>query len=75
MSAESPAHYIVPGTDIQLIDILRRKSAQFTDPFEFFLWASAMQYAFRYMAKGEADKDLAKENVYMTWLREHRAGR
>jgi len=68
----SPRHYTIPGTNLELIDILKIKSELFSDPWEFFLWASAMQYLFRYMAKGEPDKDLQKENTYATWLREYR---
>ena len=66
-----PAHYLIPGRDLELIDVLRAKSGQFTDPWEFFLWASFMQYAFRYRVKGEVVKDLRKANTYLQWLREY----
>jgi len=68
----SPAHYRIAGTDLELIDVLKSKAIYFSDPWEFFLWASGMQYLFRYMVKGEPDKDLQKEHAYTNWLREYR---
>jgi hypothetical protein len=65
-----PSHYVVPGLNIELIDILKAKSRVATNCWEFFLWASAMQYIFRYSSRGCPGPDLEKAMVYLGWLKD-----
>lgn len=66
---ENPSHYDVPGTTVQLIDVIRAASFQGLMPqYEFFLWASAMQYMMRFTKKGTPYEDLKKCRVYLNWL-------
>ena len=65
-----PAHYMIPGMDCELVDIIKAKSRVATDCWQFFLWASCLQYLWRYDVKGEPQKDLGKALVYLTWLKE-----
>lgn len=68
-SPENPTHYNVPGTNLQLIDVLRAASYEGALPsWEFFLWSSMMQYAFRFSHKGTPYDDLKKCRVYLDWL-------
>lgn len=64
---ENPNHYNVPGTKVQLIDVLKEAALDY-DPWDFFLWASVMQYAFRWRYKGSPLNDLKKCRVYLNWL-------
>jgi hypothetical protein len=66
----SPAHYVIPGLNIELIDVIKAKSKVATDCWQFFCWASCLQYLFRYNVKGEPECDLNKALVYLTWLLE-----
>jgi len=66
---ENPSHYDVPGTGAQLIDILRSAGEMGVLPaWEFFLWSSMLQYAFRFYRKGTPHDDLKKCRVYLNWL-------
>jgi len=66
---ENPSHYDVPGTGVQLIDIIHSAGEQgILRPWEFFLWSSLMQYAFRFWRKGTPYDDLKKCRVYLDWL-------
>jgi hypothetical protein len=62
-------HYVVPGLDIEVIDLIKAKSRVATNAWEFFLWSSCLQYLWRYDVKGEPGKDLDKASVYLDWLR------
>lgn len=62
-----PKHYNIPGTTVQLIDVLR-EAAEDYEPWHFFLWASIMQYATRWRHRGEPLNDLKKCQVYLGWL-------
>lgn len=69
MSERVPVlHYAIPGTELEVIDLIRAKARVATDCWEFFLWASAIQYIFRYDVKGEPVNDLGKALVYLGWL-------
>ena len=63
-----PAHYLVPGTDIQLIDVIKSKMT--LAEWRKFCWGSAAQYVFRILDKGEPGKDIGKAKVYLNWLEE-----
>jgi hypothetical protein len=65
-----PSHYVVPGLNIELVDILKAKSRVATDCWQFFLWASCMQYLFRYSVRGCPGPDLEKAMVYLGWLKD-----
>jgi len=68
-SPENPTHYNVPGTNLQLIDVLKSSSSDMgLPPWEFFLWSSVMQYALRFSHKGAPYDDLKKCRVYLDWL-------
>ena len=71
----SPMHYAIPGTDIELIDLIHAKSRVSTDTWGFFLWASCLQYLWRFDLKGEPSKDLGKAMTYLTWLKQAVDGR
>ena len=62
-----PTHYIIPGHDIELIDVLRSKMTK--QEWEKFCWASAGQYWFRCLSKGDAVADIGKLITYATWLK------
>jgi len=66
---ENPTHYNVPGTDKQLIHVLEAASWDY-EPWDFFLWASVMQYIMRWRYKGTPIADLRKARVYLDWLLE-----
>jgi hypothetical protein len=70
MSRVPVPHYVIPGLDLELVDIIKAKSRVATNAWEFFLWASCLQYLWRYDLKGEPGKDLDKAIVYLTWLKE-----
>ena len=74
MKRQPVKHYEVPGLGIELIDILEAKSRVATKPWEFFLWASAMQYIWRYDLKSSPLDDINKAIVYLTWLQRAVAG-
>ena len=61
-------HYLIPGTDLELIDIIKSKLS----PAEWrkFCWASAIQYCYRVLDKGELKRDCDKAITYLTWLKE-----
>lgn len=63
----NPKHYDIPGTGVQLIDVLEAASYDY-EPWDFFLWASMLQYAFRWRYKGTPLDDLRKCRVYLNWL-------
>ena len=64
----SPPHYKIPGTTIQLIDVIEAKMSR--DEWRRFCWGSALQYAYRVLDKGEPIKDCEKAIVYLTWLKD-----
>lgn len=66
---ESPKHYQIPGMNIEVIDLIKAYQYAITDPWRFFLWASALQYIMRFALKGEPEKDLGKGLTYLTWLK------
>ena len=68
MTRPKVSHYVIPGTELELIDVLRLCLT--TAEFQAVLWASLEQYAFRWWKKGDAVKDLEKLLVYSTWLLE-----
>jgi len=65
---EPVSHYLIPGTDLELIDIIKAKMS----PAEWrkFCWASALQYVYRLLDKGEPEKDADKGITYLTWFKE-----
>ena len=65
---DPPPHYVIPGTDLELIDVIKSKMT----PAEWrkFCWGSALQYVFRILDKGEARRDIGKAKVYLSWLEE-----
>lgn len=63
-------HYLIPGLGIETIDLIQAYSKVATNAWEFFLWASALQYVMRYSLKGEPSKDLGKAITYLTWLKQ-----
>lgn len=65
-----PSHYVVPGLNIELVDIIKAKSRVATDCWQFFCWASMMQYAWRWDLRGCPGPDLEKAMVYLGWLKE-----
>jgi len=64
----SVSHYLIPGTNLELIDIIHSKMS----PAEWrkFCWGSALQYVWRLMDKGEPEKDADKGITYLTWFKE-----
>ena len=62
-------HYQIPGLDLELIDIIQAKAKVATNAWEFFLWASCLQYLWRYDLKGESGKDLCKATTYLACLK------
>lgn len=64
----SPAHYLIPGQDIQLVDIIKSKLT--VGEWQAFLWASMEQYCYRLAWKGQAKDDIDKLIVYAGWLKE-----
>ena len=62
------AHYAIPSLNCELIDIIRAKAGVASDPWRFFLWASCLQYLWRYDLKGEPRKDIDKAKTYLAWL-------
>lgn len=75
MSRPKVKHYEIPGTELELVDIIEAKSKVAKDPWEFFLWGSCLQYLWRYDLKSDPVSDLDKALVYLTWLRRVYAGR
>jgi hypothetical protein len=68
-SPQNPSHYNIPATNVQLIDVIRSASYEWSIPkWEFFLWSSMIQYAFRFHKKGTPYDDLRKCRVYLDWL-------
>jgi len=63
-----PSHYVVPGLGIELIDIIKAKGKIATNCWEFFCWASCLQYLWRFDLRGCPGPDLEKAMVYLTWL-------
>ena len=61
-------HYLIPGTELELIDIIRAKMTLLE--WRKFCWASAIQYVYRLMDKGEPVKDAEKGITYLTWFKE-----
>jgi len=66
-SPQCPPHYNIPGTKVQLIDVLKDAADAYL-PWDFFLWASIMQYATRWRHRGQPLNDLKKCRVYLNWL-------
>jgi hypothetical protein len=62
-----PAHYCIPGSDLEVIDLIYAYSKVFNNAWEFFMFASALQYVSRAHFKGEESKDLGKAITYLTW--------
>ena len=62
-----PTHYLVPGTDIELIDIIRARMT--VGEWQAFCWGSYIQYAYRAPFKGEPGKDANKMITYGEWFR------
>jgi len=60
------AHYIIPGTGLELIDIIEMKLTR--EEWQAICRASLMQYVWRWDLKGEPEKDLDKAKVYLDWL-------
>jgi hypothetical protein len=67
MTREPVKHYSLPGTNLQVIDVIRAKMTD--DEWRKFCWASAVQYTFRLLDKGEPDKDAGKAITYLQWFR------
>jgi len=65
-----PSHYVVPGLGIELIDIIKAKGKIATNCWEFFCWASCLQYLWRFDLRGCPGPDLEKAMVYLAWLKE-----
>jgi len=63
-----PSYYMIPGTDVELIDVIKSKMTK--AEWERFCWASALQYCFRVLDKGEPCKDAGKAITYLSWLKE-----
>ena len=63
-----PSHYIIPGTDLELIDVIKSKMT--LAEWRKFCWGSALQYCYRSMSKGETEKDCDKGITYLSWLRD-----
>ena len=61
-------HYLIPGTDLELIDIIKSKMSP--DEWKRFCWGSAIQYVYRVLDKGEVVRDCEKAITYLTWLKE-----
>ena len=61
-------HYLIPGTTLELIDIIKAKMS----PAEWrkFCWGSALQYCYRLLDKGEPEKDADKAITYLEWFKE-----
>jgi hypothetical protein len=65
---QSSSHYQIGDLGIELIDIIKAKLP--AGAYQWFLWASAEQYSFRFMNKGYCMEDLRKRDTYAKWLRE-----
>jgi hypothetical protein len=65
-----PSHYMVPGLNIELIDIIKAKGKVATNCWEFFCWASCLQYLWRFDLRGCPGPDLEKASVYLGWLKD-----
>ena len=68
MDREPVRHYLIPGTNTELIDIIHSKMSP--EEWRKFCWGSAIQYTFRMLDKGEADRDAEKAITYLTWFRQ-----
>jgi len=68
LRSNPPAHYQIPGTDLELIDVIKSKLSP--AEWQAFCWASLIQYAYRCLTKGEAIKDIGKMTTYGAWLAE-----
>jgi len=65
-----PSHYKIPGMEIEVIDIIKAKGRIATDCWQFFCWASCLQYLWRFDLRGAPKNDLAKAMVYLGWLKD-----
>jgi hypothetical protein len=63
-----PSHYVIPGLNIELVDIIKSKARISTDCWQFFCWASCLQYLWRFDLRGSPANDLGKALVYLGWL-------
>jgi hypothetical protein len=70
-----PAHYCIPGSEYEVIDIIRAYAPVFTDCWEYFCFGSALQYSMRAHFKGEESRDLGKALVYLGWWKQSVDGR
>jgi hypothetical protein len=68
MKREPVPHYLIPGTSLELIDVL--KLCLTPGEFQSCLWFSLGQYWFRGPRKGDGVGDMEKAVVYATWLRD-----
>lgn len=67
----SPPHYTAGG--LEVITILRAKMPP--EQLEGYLLGNALKYLFRYPYKTDPVGDLEKAIVYLTWLRDLKAGK
>ncbi len=65
-----PSHYVIPGLNIELVDIIKAKAKIATDCWQFFCWASCLQYLWRFDLRGAPANDLGKALVYLGWLKD-----
>lgn len=68
MSRVPVSHYrLHPDTNLEVIDIIHSKMTP--EEWRRFCWASALQYTFRMLDKGEPDKDADKAITYLGWFK------
>jgi len=65
-----PSYSKVPGTDLEIIDIIRAKGRVATDCWQFHLWAEAVKHLWAYDLRGTPAADLTTTGVYLAWLKE-----
>jgi hypothetical protein len=68
MKRKPVSHYLIPGTELELIDVLQLCLSP--AEFQACLWFSLEQYGFRWWKKGDAVNDLEKLVTYSSWLLE-----
>ena len=65
-----PAHAKIPGTELEIIDIIKARSRIATDCWGFYCWAQAMKHLWAYDLRGTPKADLTTTQVYTGWLKD-----
>ena len=65
-----PAYCKIPGTELEIVDIIRAKSKVATDCWQFHCWAEAVKHLWAYDLRGAPTADLTTTLVYLGWLKD-----